>query len=194
MTECFRKKTFKVLSDGGEIVEIDLLEPSNEESEEFLKNKLHYGKTYQFDVKENRNYEFHKKYMKLIRFCFNNLREPFSTFLTTFEQTRTALEFEIKNVEYFWSLPVEKEIFNKDKFIELFDKRKTYGIDMIKSAMEFANETVMVPEMRTKHKSIAFDKMSPAEFEELYKRMLDAVTIVLNVSGETVRNELDNFI
>ena len=194
MLECFKKQLFRVLDEeSGEVQQVWLLTPTNEEARELLDKKIKPEHTYQFEIKENRNYEFHKKYMKLIRFCFENLPERYSCFFQTFDQLRLALEFDVKNVEYFYTMPVLKDTFDRDKFIAMFDSRKTYGIDIIKSALELSYTTTLLPEMKLKPRSIAFEKMNPEDFSELYQRMLDSVASTLSTASKEVQDELNNF-
>lgn len=193
MLECFRKKTVNVIDSNGEIKEMVFLEPSNQEAQELLSQKLDELKTYQFEIKENRNYDFLKKYMKLIRFCHANMPERLGKFLTTFEQTRMALEFEINNLDYYWTLPTSSEIFNSETFLSLFSEKYEYDKEYISKMLELSYDTIIAPQMHSAHKSIAFDKMSHAEFEELYKRMFDAVSSILSVSPDSVFAELQTF-
>jgi len=192
MLECFRKRTVKIVDEHGEILERSFLEPSNEESLSMM-NKLEEMKTYQFDIKENRNYDFLKKYMKLIRFFHHNIPERLSVFIKTFEQARMALEFDVGNLEYYWTLPVSKEVFNKDEFIEMLDSSEFFDKESIVEILNLSYSTIVVPEMHSSHKSIAFEKMSHTEFEDLYKRLFDAVISILSASDESVRKELETF-
>jgi len=191
--EFYRKKSFKILEEGGEIIERFLLESSDNETDVSLEKDWKLNVCRQVEVKEARNPQFHRKYMKLIRFFFDNLPEKFSAHIRTFEQARVILEFEIGNYETYWTIPTEKEVFDKERFISMFDSKKKYGIETITAAMELANVTKMVPRIQTKHKSIAFDKMTKEEFEDLYNRMLAIVSRVLDTGDEVLRKELEGF-
>jgi len=191
MKEYWKKKKFKVLSEGGEIIERYFPVPVDKLTEESFK-KWKENKDYQTDRKEIRNPFFHKKYMKLIRFCFNNLPEKYSIHLTTFEQTRSFIEWEARIVEYYWSPPVTRKRFHRDKFVKMLGNEK-YNKETIISLLDKATEKEKASEIRMKPKSIAFDKMDNDEFREVYQRVLDTVMLILKVDNKSIEEELNRF-
>ena len=127
------------------------LKPSTADDSDKL-NRLKPDIPYSVSVKEERNYEFHKKYFKLINAAWELLGEKTHKFFKTKDSFRKTVE-----VTAGWSEPV-------------------YSISR--------NEWVEVP------KSIAFDKMSQEEFNELYERVKDVIWILLD---ERDLITIDNF-
>lgn len=191
--EYYKKTQFSVLNnETGELSKIECLIPVAEKAKEKF-SKLKNDVTYLCDIKKERNPLFHKKYMKLIRFTFDNIPEKYSKTIKTFEQLRSAIEWDVGNVEYFWSLPVSKNVFDENKFLSMLDKNKLYSYDVIKAGMEFSRVINTEPELIMKPKSISFDKMKQDEFEKLYTRVLDMCSKILDLSNDVIKYELDLF-
>ena len=116
------------------------------------KRKLKLGKVYKANITLARNYEFHKKYFKLINVAWELLGENTHNFFKTSDSFRKTIEI---------SAGWYEAIYNMAR-----------------------NEWLQVP------KSIAFDKMSQDEFEELYERVKDVIWMLLD---ERDLITIDNF-
>lgn len=116
------------------------------------KRKLKLGKVYQADIKGCRNYEFHKKYFKLISVAWELLGEKTHKFFRTKESFRKTVEISAGWFDRVYSI-------KRNEWIE-------------------------------DSKSIAFDKMSQDEFEELYERVKDVIWELLD---ERNLITIDNF-
>lgn len=98
------------------------------------KRKLKLGKVYQADIKGYRNYEFHKKYFKLISVAWELLGEKTHKFFRSKESFRKTVEISagwfdrVYSIERNEWLEVSKSIsFNsmsEDEFQELYEKVK----------------------------------------------------------------------
>lgn len=54
-------------------------------------NKLKDGIVYRWDIKQHRNYEFHKKFFALLNLTHHNLSEPYSEMWKNFEHFRAVI-------------------------------------------------------------------------------------------------------
>ena len=127
------------------------LKPSTADDSDKL-NRLKPDIPYSVSVKEERNYEFHKKYFKLINVAWELLGEKTHDFFKTSDSFRKTIEISAGWYEVIYNMA--------------------------------RNEWLQVP------KSIAFDKMSQDEFEELYERVKDVIWILLD---ERNLITIDNF-
>ena len=98
------------------------------------KRKLKLGKVYQADIKGYRNYEFHKKYFKLISVAWELLGEKAHKFFRTKESFRKTMEisagwfdrvYSIKRNEWIEdSKSIAFDKMNQDEFEELYERVK----------------------------------------------------------------------
>ena len=116
------------------------------------KRKLKLGKVYQVQIKGYRNYEFHKKYCKLIGVAWELLGERTHEFFKNRESFRKTIEISAGWFERVYSLSL--------------------------------NDWVESP------KSISFNSMSEAEFQEHYDRVYDVIWGLLEDRGLIT---IDNF-
>lgn len=116
------------------------------------KKKLKLGKVYKANMTLARNYEFHKKYFKLINVAWELLGEKTHKFFRTKESFRKTVEISAGWFDRVYSI-------KRNEWIE-------------------------------DSKSIAFDKMSQDEFEELYERVKDVIWELLD---ERNLITIDNF-
>ena len=127
------------------------LKPSTADDSDKL-NRLKPDIPYSVSVKEERNYEFHKKYFKLINVAWELLGEKTHDFFKTSDSFRKTIEISAGWYEVIYNMA--------------------------------RNGWLQVP------KSIAFDKMSQEEFEELYERVKDVIWMLLD---ERDLITIDNF-
>ena len=127
------------------------LKPSTADDSDKL-NRLKPDIPYSVSVKEERNYEFHKKYFKLINAAWELLGEKAHSFFKSSEGFRKTMEISAGWFDRVYSI-------KRNEWIE-------------------------------DSKSIAFDKMSQDEFEELYERVKDVIWELLD---ERNLITIDNF-
>lgn len=120
------------------------------------KRKLKLGKVYEANIKQARNFEFHKKYFKLINIAWELLGEKTHNFFKNSENFRKAVEVAAGNFEMLY-------LISKNEWVQ-------------------------------QAKSIAFDKMSKEEFEELYERVKDVIWSLLEQRNLTTKENFERYL
>ena len=120
------------------------------------KRKLKLGKVYEANIKQARNFEFHKKYFKLINIAWELLGDKTHNFFKSSENFRKAVEVAAGNFEMLY-------LISKNEWVQ-------------------------------QAKSIAFDKMSKEEFEELYERVKDVIWSLLEQRNLTTKENFERYL
>lgn len=120
------------------------------------KKKLKLGKVYEAYIKTARNYEFHKKYMKLFRISWEILGEKTHSFFRSVENFRKTIEISAGHYEPVYSI-------ERKEWIE-------------------------------QAKSIAFDKLTEEEFQELYERVKDVLWQIIDSKGLVTEENYNKYL
>jgi len=140
------------------------LHPASDHDRELLKH-IKAGEPARLTFKRVRNYEFHKKWFKLMDFAFERWETP-------------SLE----------ELPIYLRNTNPEKNFDRFRK------DVTILAGYYTSNFRLNGDVRIEAKSIAFGNMPEDEFEKLYAATIDLVIkyVDTHYSGETLRELLSH--